>query len=99
MIISSLKTLGILSGAFIGYKYGFVYKTHLCSNPFFKNYDDLYINTHFTDDTLPESIFYNSIGLFTGIMVGYYIYPIVIPTMIYQLHNIDDIKNFIKLRC
>ena len=42
---------------------------------------------------MPETTFYNCIGLFTGMIIGYYIYPIVIPTMIYQLHNMDEIKR------
>jgi len=88
-IISSLKTIGLFSGAFVGYKYGFIYKTHLCTNSLFKNYDDLYLNPNFTAETLPEDIFYNCIGLFSGLLIGYYMYPVMIPTMMYQLYNID----------
>ena len=93
IILSSFKTIGLFSGAFIGYNYGFIYKTNVCSNDFLKKYDDLYINPNFNETTMPETTFYNCIGLFTGMIIGYYIYPIVIPTMIYQLHNMDEIKR------
>lgn len=95
-ILSSLKTIGLFSGGFIGYKYGFIYKTSICSTDLFKKYDDLYINPNFNDTTMPEMTFYNCIGLFSGIIIGYYIYPIVIPSMIYQLYNIDEIHTLIK---
>ena len=94
-ILSSLQTIGLLSGAYVGYKHGFTYKTNICANVFLKKYDDLYINPNFNDKTMSEQTFYDCIGLFSGIVVGYYIYPIVIPTMIFQLYQVypDEINK------
>ena len=99
-IISSLQTIGLLSGAFIGYKNGFIYKNKLCSNIVIKKYEELYIKPNFNDKSISENVFYNSVGLFSGIVVGYYIYPIIIPTMIYQLYQIyPDEINKLKDNC
>lgn len=94
IILSGLKTIGLFSGAYIGYKHGFIYKNNLSSNDFFKKYDDLYINPNFNANTMPETTFYNCIGLFSGILVGYYAYPIIIPMMLYQLYDMDPKSIF-----
>ena len=100
VILSSLQTIGLLSGGFIGYKNGFIYKKNLCINSFIKKYDDLYIKQNFNKNTISENTFYNCIGLFSGIVVGYYIYPIIIPTMIFQLYQLyPDEINKLKNNC
>ena len=99
IILVSLKTIGLFSGAYVGYNYGFICKTNVYkSNVFFKKYDDLYINNKFNKNTISEKTFYNCIGLFTGIFLGYHVYPIIIPTMIYQVYNTypNEINQFKK---
>jgi hypothetical protein len=97
-IISSLQTIGLFSGAYVGYKHGFIYKTSMCGNSFFKKYDDLYINPNFNDTTMSENTFYDCIGLFSGLIAGYYLYPIMIPTMLYHLQQLypDQINQLKK---
>ena len=94
-IISSLKMIGLCSGGYIGYMQGFIYKNKLCSNAIIKKYDDWFINSYFNENTMSENVFYNYIGLFSGVCIGYYIYPIIIPTMLFHLYNIDEIKKYI----
>lgn len=95
IILSSLQTIGLVAGAFIGYNHGFIYKTNLCNNVLLKKYDDLYMNPNFNESTMSEKAFYNCIGLFSGLIVGYYVYPIMIPSMIYKIYEIypDEINQ------
>lgn len=99
-ILSSLQTIGLLSGAFIGYSHGFIYKTNLCTNVFIKKYDDLYINVNFNENTMSEKSFYDCVGLFSGLIIGYYVYPVMIPSMIFQIYkSYPDEINQIKRSC
>ena len=86
IILSGLKHIGMVSGSYIGYNYGYVVKNKCCDTfPLIKKYDEIYCKINFKSSKLPEIMFYNSIGLFSGLVIGYHTYPLVIPIMIFQL--------------
>ena len=95
IILSSLKHIGMCSGSYIGYNYGYIVKKKCCDTfPLIKQYDDMYVKINFKSSKLPEMIFYNSIGFFSGLVIGYNTYPFVIPIMMF--HICEILPNYIK---
>lgn len=101
-IISGLKIAGMISGGYTGYQYGDDLKKWVCcSFPSIKRYHNEYVSVKFKKSQIRENTLFNLIGCFSGILGGFYIWPVSIPIMIYQMaedypDEIKKLKKFIK---
>jgi hypothetical protein len=101
-IICGLKLSGLISGGYIGYRYGDKMKNLLCNNiSTIKYYHSYYISSHFKRSQISESTMFNLIGGFSGVLIGYHIFPISIPLFLYICaedypEEFKKIKKFIK---
>lgn len=101
-IMCMLRIAGMISGGYIGYRYGDQMKNWCCNNiPTFKHYHNQYIPHHFKKSQISEPTMFNLVGGFSGILGGYYGWPIAVPILIYHIaedypDEIKKIKKFIK---
>jgi hypothetical protein len=103
-ILHGLKLTGLVSVGYIGYRYGDVAKKWCCKNiPKFGSFHKDHIETIFTTSQTTEKTTFNLVGLFSGILTGFYIWPIAIPSMVYQIsedypEEIKKIKKGLNLK-
>lgn len=101
-LICCLKIAGMVSGGYVGYCYGSKVKQWSCKRfPLLKKYNDTYIVDSFKDSQLSEDTTFNMIGSLTGVLGGFYAWPVAIPMMVYRVsedypEEIEKIKKFIK---
>lgn len=101
-ILTGLKLTGMISGSYVGYRYGDCIKKWCCErSQRINDYHKEYVYYRFKKSQIRENTIFNMIGCFTGILGGYYIWPIFIPIMIYQIaedypDEFKKIKKFIK---
>lgn len=100
-LICGLRLAGMISGSYLGYRYGDKIKTWCCGFPSVGHYHKEYIYKHFKKSQIPENTMFNLIGCFSGILGGFYAWPLSIPMMFYQVaeDNPDEfkkLKNFFK---
>jgi hypothetical protein len=101
-IIYNLQLIGLISGGYIGYRYGYKIK-NLCCDTFstFKFYYDKYIVNKFESSQISENTTFNLIGCCFGLLGGFYAYPFIIPITIFQLAEdypttFNNLKDYIK---
>lgn len=101
-ILNVLKITGMISGGYIGYRYGDKMKNWCCNNiPTIRHYHSRYIPQHFKKSQISELTMFNLIGGFSGVLVGFYLWPIAVPVTLYNLaedypDEIKKIKKYIK---
>ena len=101
-IMCGLKIAGMISGGYIGYRYGDKMKNWCCDNiPTFKRYHSQYIPHHFKKSQISESTMFNLVGGFSGVLGGFYLWPVAIPVVMYHVaedypDEIKKIRKFIK---
>lgn len=94
-VICGLRLIGMVSGGYIGYRYGDRAKKYCCDKfPVIKRYHTDYVSSHFKKSQLSENTMFNMIGSFTGILGGFYAWPVAIPVMIYR--TAEDYPQEIK---
>lgn len=101
-ILCGLKLIGMASGGYIGYMYGDRVKKWCCDNSSTaKQYHETYISKHFKKSQIPEKTMFDLVGCLSGVLGGFYIWPVSIPVMIFRIaedypNEIKKFKKFIK---
>ena len=84
-IIYGLELAGIVSGCYVGYKYGDVLKKTVCHKyPFVEKYRRDYLEDKFKHSQISEKNMFDMIGAFSGILLGYRGWFITIPILVYK---------------
>jgi hypothetical protein len=84
--MGTLKLIGMLSGAYLGYKYGYVAKTHLCKNyPTVDAYHKEYVAKYIDKSKITDKNFSNLTCSLGMTLVGYHAWPIVIAAATYKI--------------
>jgi hypothetical protein len=97
-ILCGFKIIGMTSGGYIGYKYGNEFKKWCYKNSTFINrYYNLYLSGKFRGSQIPESMLFNLIGCLSGVLIGFYIWPVSIPVSISSIAD-DYPEEFKKIR-
>ena len=97
-----IQFLGLLSGSYVGYKYGNTIKEVCCKkSSLLDSYKKTYISSFFKNKDISENLFFNLSGSITGALTGIYLSPIYIPITLYTLsveypEEIKKIKKFIN---
>lgn len=99
-IISTLRMCGILSGAYLGCRYGDdIKKWSISSSPTIKRYHGLYISPFFRNSKLTESQMFKMTGCLSGVMCGFYGWILTIPAYVYVFcEDNPDIIEWIKFK-
>lgn len=101
-IISGLEIIGMISGAYVGYKYGNKVKDSCCKNyPVVERYRKDYIVDKFKKSQISEETMFNMIGSLVCVFGGYKAWFIAIPVLTYQVieeypEEYKKFKNFIS---
>lgn len=101
-IFTTLRFLGMISGGYIGTKYGTKFKLWYCHQfPILDYYHKTFITPHFKKSILTEENIYCLTGCLSGTMCGYYLWPITIPILIFKLsgdypEQTKKIKDYFK---
>ena len=101
-ILCGLKLVGMASGGYIGYRYGDRMKNWCCSTfPRVDYYSKEYIDPHFKKSQVSEETVFNLIGCLSGVLSGFYAWPVSIPVAIYRVvedypEEMKKIKELIK---
>lgn len=97
-IISSLELLGMVSGGYIGYKYGNQIKDSICKKyPVAEKFRKDYIVNRFKNSQISETTMFNMVGSFIGIFGGYRVWFVTIPLLAYQLSE-DFPEEYKKIK-
>lgn len=101
-IISGLELIGMVSGGYIGFKYGNFLKEECCKKfPTIDYYRKEYISPRFKNSKISENTMFNMFGTFLGIFGGYKLWFFSIPIMGGKTINdnpeeYDKIKKFLS---
>lgn len=101
-IISGLELFGMVSGGYIGYKYGNQMKDMCCKKyPVVDKFRKDYIVNRFKTSQISETTMFNMIGSLVGVFGGYRIWFVTIPVIVYQLtedypEEYKKIKKFVS---
>lgn len=83
-IINGLRLTGMISGSYLGFKYGNNIKDYCISNyPSCKNIHDKFIKNNLKKGKINEYKMFSILGSMYGIIGGYYMWPITISGMIF----------------
>jgi hypothetical protein len=97
-IIGTLKLTGMVSGGYLGYCYGNKLKKWCCDTfPTVNHYNNEYISKSLKKSQLSEETMFGLFGCFSGILIGFNIWPVSIPVTINKVVN-DYPKEFTKIK-
>lgn len=85
-IISGLELVGMVSGGYIGYRYGNRSKDYVCKKyPVAERYRKEYISDKFKKSQISEPTMFNMVGSLMGMLGGAKAWFFVIPALTYQI--------------
>jgi len=101
-IIAGLEIAGMVSGGYIGYRYGDRMKTYCCNKaPLIEKFRKDYVNDRFKNSQVSESGMFNMVGSLTGVYLGSKFWFISIPIIAYHVaeeypEEYKKLKNYRK---
>lgn len=98
-IISGLELIGMISGSYIGYRYGNIIKESCCKKyPVIEKYRKEYLSEKFKKSQISETTMFNMVGSLIGVLSGYKVWFITIPILACQITEDypDEYKKFKK---
>ena len=84
-MLGALKLAGMVSGAYVGYKYGNEAKNQCLKYPLFKQYYGDYAGKYLSKSKMTEKNFCNLTGALVLTLVGYNAWFLMIPVATYKI--------------